>query len=262
MARAKSSPAKIGQLVSVLTGDLVESTRMTPDQRRRLVGIVDAALSPRRLRRALAGGRVLGRQVFRGDAFQVLLNCPGIGLAAALHIMADLRAREQKLNASIGARIAVGIGAVEYFTGQAVRPGSGRAKRASKDASSGRVGESFHGDGEAFRYSGKSLDQMAKHQFITVCTAWPEVNAELNVGCRFLDGLIVDMSDIQAAALRGVLQGMTQREIAEAEGKSQSAIAQRLRRVNWNAVRVLLDRYAVLVDRPRHRCGSHGGPPA
>ena len=75
------------------------------------------------------------------------------------------------------------------------------------------------------------------------------MDAELDAGCRFLDGLIVEMSNTQAMALRGALEGMTQREVADAEGKSQSAISQRLRRVKWSAVYALLERFEILVDR-------------
>jgi hypothetical protein len=90
---------------------------------------------------------------------------------------------------------------------------------------------------------------MKKNRQVVVCTPWSEVDAEIDVGCRFLDGVIAEMSAIQASALRGALEGMTQREIADSEAKSQPAVAQRLRRVNWTAVRGLLVRFDALMVR-------------
>lgn len=249
MARKTPPSASRAELATALTGDLIESSRIPAKRRGQLLRTVDAALSPGRLRKALSGGRVLGRQVFRGDAFQVLIDRPSAGLAAALHIMADLRSQEPKLGVALGARIAVGIGSVDYFSAPASGKQRGRVAPARSGASSAGRGNQFRGDGEAFRLSGHGLDGMKKNRRITVHTPWPEVDAELAVGCRFLDGLLAEMSDTQALALCGALAGMTQREVADAEGKSQSAIAQRLRRVQWNAVRALLERFGTLVDR-------------
>jgi hypothetical protein len=78
-------------------------------------------------------------------------------------------------------------------------------------------------------------------------TPWPDVNAELRVACRLLDGVAGQWTPAQAAALCAWLEGRTQDATAGGEGVTQSAIAQRLRRAAAPAVGELLERYWRLV---------------
>jgi hypothetical protein len=177
--------------------------------------------------------RVVGHQIHRGDEFQLVIeSVVAGGLAAALFLLCALK-RADRGTPPLEARIAVGVGGADYF--DANPPGGG-----------------FQGDGEAFQASGLLLEAMKRDgRRVAVTTPWPDVNAELLVACRLLDEIIAQWTPQQAASMQALLRGETQDAAAEAEGISQSAVAQRLRRAGAPAVRALIERYAHLLATAR-----------
>jgi len=200
-------------MIAVLTGDVIGSSRVPA---RRLTRSLESALSLRGMR----SSKALGHQIFRGDSFQLAIGRPEAGLAATLYVTCAL-----KLDLPDGARIAVAVGEARLARG------------------------GFRGDGPAFRESGRLLDRIKPmRRRILVHTPWPEVNEELAVTCRFLDGLIEQWTPSQAGAILGLLRGRKQEAIAKTEGISQSAVAQRLRRANAAAIKAALARFSDLVN--------------
>jgi len=227
-AAAKSPPAMIG----VLTGDVIGSSHVRPNQRSRFARLLKQALGNRSLRDV--SGRRLGQsQVFRGDSFQLSVLAPQYSLATACHIICFLKHAGPPLGLSQGARIAIGIGPLEQSV----------PKR--KQAAASTVGLV---DGAAYRSSGQLLDQMkASRRQIAVETPWEHINQELAVECRLLDTIIEGWSPSQAAALIGALGRRTQEEIADQERISQSAVAQRLQRAHASALNATLKRFEDLI---------------
>lgn len=216
--------AAAGQF-EVLTGDLIGSRRLGA-RTAMLPQIFSQALDPASYAGLKWPARVVGRQIHRGDEFQLVIEPAAAGgLAAALFLLCALKRAAPPLEA----RIAVGVGGADYF--DADPPGGG-----------------FQGDGEAFQASGLLLEAMKKDgRRVAVTTPWPDVNAELLVACRLLDEIIAQWTPQQAASMQALLRGETQDAAAEAAGISQSAVAQRLRRAGASAVRALLERYAQLL---------------
>jgi hypothetical protein len=100
-------------------------------------------------------------------------------------------------------------------------------------------------NGEAFRYSGRSLDQHMKSKNIKTIlkTANSEVNMEFEVSFKFLDYLIDKWSIASAEVVYYLLQGYIETEIATELSISQAAINLRKKAAGWEEIQSLLQRY-------------------
>ncbi|KUG21363.1 MAG: SatD family protein [Methanomicrobiaceae archaeon] len=208
-----------GKVFAVLTGDLVRSR-----------AIKDACGEEciRRLKEILAE---IGRDytapfsIFRGDSFQGVSAQPQEALKDAVLLRLKLIAGFNPGNSALrlDARIAVGIGSIRYLPGD------------------GSVGE---GDGEAFRLSGLELDAMKQAgRGIIAKTPWEDVNETLSIFCEVLDRTIAGYTKRQAEAVLLALEGLTQREIGERVGTSQSAISYRLKGTDYDLTLKILEWY-------------------
>jgi hypothetical protein len=124
---------------AVLTGDLIKSSRLRPNQlesvRSSLVDSVDVVRSWRR-------GLVRGRpDFFRGDAWQLLLTDPGMAMRVGIFLRASLLAE-----GLADSRVSIGLGKVERIS----------ARRISLST------------GQAFALSGHGLDKMTQYSRMTI----------------------------------------------------------------------------------------------
>lgn len=230
-----------GKIYAVLTGDLIGSSRFRIQEREEILSNLKKSLqeiSPDIIASPF--------MVFRGDSFQGVLVRPEEALKAALIVRTSLLSRFKGKRTRLDARIAVGIGTIDYL---------------SKD----QVGEC---DGEAFRNSGSELDKMKKgEQNLIVRTSWPETNEELRTECALLDVLIQRWTKEQAEAILYQIQrpkfnvplsiakedyddlkkGLTQVETAKILNISQSAVFQRLKIAGYWAVQVFLERFKMII---------------
>ncbi|GAB2770754.1 hypothetical protein GCM10027275_11810 [Rhabdobacter roseus] len=197
----------------VLTGDVVNSASLSHAQRTELKALFDQ----------LAGTSAGTYEYFiRGDSFQVLLRAEALREALRIKTLLHFRL-------SVRVRIAIGLGAVEY--------------RREKLADS---------DGEAFRLSGRALDDMKVHnQLLRLSTPahWAQAEwarAEWAIHSQVLDYLEWSRSESQSEALYWLLQHKTQQEIARQIGISQPSVHSRARAAAWPLVEVFLRRYAEL----------------
>lgn len=225
------------KIYAVLTGDLIGSSRFKIKEREEvLTNLKDSfkIISP-----DIVASRFV---VFRGDSFQGVLSRPDEALNAALIIRASLLSKFKGKKTRLDARIAIGIGTIDYLP---------------RD----QAGE---GDGEAFRNSGPELDKMKKgEQNIIVRTPWAEINEELRTECALLDALIQRWTKEQAEAIvyqwpkrefgETPLQDqvsaheITQEVIARILKISQSALSQRLKTGGYWAVEVFLERFKEII---------------
>lgn len=197
----------MSQFVAALTGDLVDSSRMSSErlgQARRIIASAvdhvaswDADLVP----------AALGQ--FRGDAWQCIVARPELSLRAALYVRAALREAEAG-----DTRIAIGIGPVESID------------RHNASLSTGR----------ALTLSGKTLDQLPHWSRMSVALddGVPASTASLVGALVQLCGALADQwYRRQAGAVRWALLP---------EGLSQAAIGARLNpRISHQAVSKSLD---------------------
>ncbi|MCL7476076.1 MAG: SatD family protein [ANME-2 cluster archaeon] len=213
-----------GKLFAVLTGDLVGSSRFEIETKR------DDVLSVLKdsFKKVESPGIIASHfAIHRGDSFQGVLSRPEEALKTAIMIRTNLLSNPIEKNIRLDARIAIGLGKIEYLP---------------RD----KVGE---GDGEAFRNSGMELDRMKKgERNLTIKTPWPETDKELQTECALLNALSHRWTREQAEAIMYQVQGYTQDEIAKQLKISQSAVFQRLRTGGSWAVQALLERFKEIIQ--------------
>lgn len=212
------------KIYAVLTGDLVGSSRFKLEkQREEVLSILkdsfDMIESPDIIASHFS--------IHRGDSFQGVLSKPEEALKVAIIIRANLLSKSGVKNNRLDARIAIGIGKIDYLP-------------------ENQVGE---GDGEAFRNSGIELDKMKKGaRNLTIKTPWLETNKELQTECALFNALIHRRTNEQLEAIMYQVQGNTQKEIANILEISQSAVFQRLRNGGAWAVQAFLERFKEIIQ--------------
>jgi hypothetical protein len=224
-----------GKIYAVLTGDLIGSSRFRIQQREEVLSNLKDSfkeISPD----IIASPFV----IFRGDSFQGVLSRPDEALNAALIIRASLLSKFKGKRTRLDARIAIGIGTIDYLPPD-------------------QAGE---GDGEAFRNSGLELDKMKKsEQNLIIRTPWTEINEELRTECALLDALIQRLTKEQAEAIayqlpkreflaqdQVIIKEITQQIIAEILNISQPALSQRLKTGGYWAVQAFLGRFKMIIQ--------------
>jgi hypothetical protein len=165
-------------------------------------------------------------EVFRGDSFQCIIP----NLNQTLRICLLNRAyflRISKNQIGLDVRQSIGIGEVNLLK-----------KTLSRS------------DGEAFRYSGRSFDEMDKKgNRIVFKSPFPEIDAELNTSLTLLEAIIQGWTSTQAEVFFYKLQGKKEKEIAEQLNISQPAVNRHLKAVSWSAIDRLLNRFEELVTK-------------
>ena len=201
-----------GKLYAVITGDIVNSSKLPSEQRQRLHRIMKEG--SKALLKAFKDSVPLDVDIFRGDSWQLLVADPSKSLRIGLFYRAYLRAwmRTSRLDT----RMAIAIGTVDFVP---------------DDRVSG-------GDGQAYQYSGSSLEEMTKAS--NMCFRFPERKAEefLDLLVHLLDVLATNWSDKQALAITGALQGLKQEKIGSLWKPSitQQSVNRHLQRAGWFAV--------------------------
>lgn len=212
-------------LYAVVTGDIVGSSRLTASQRSRLLSALKSSFKT--IEDLLPDGMRAPFEIHRGDSFQGVLSKPEAALRVAIVIRACLRhgfeATQRRY--ALDARIAVGIGPIDFLP----------------------AGRGAEGDGEAFRRSGQTLDAMKGDRRLIIRTPWQEVDAELDIECSLLDALVTRWSAEQAQAILGRIRGLTQERAAGEFGISQPAVRQRLKSAGGWAIEELCRRYEELI---------------
>ena len=210
------------KIYAVITGDIVDSTKLDSREREVLFEILKSTFSViKKIEKDTSF------KVFRGDSFQGISASPERALGYAIMIRAALRTVEQDaLENMWDARIAVGIGMVEFPDKEILKA-----------------------DGEAFRNSGRMLSKMKSDERILVKTPWKAVNEEFDVSCALADGIIKKWSSSQAQVIVKQISGMNQTEIAEELKISQAATHYRLKAANWDAINKFLKRYQTVINQ-------------
>lgn len=230
------------KIQAVVTGDIVGSSRLSPARREALPRVIHEG--SRLLRREFPNLIPFDIDVFRGDSWQMLISSPPDALRALLTFRAFLLSRVR--DDGVDTRSAVGIGAVD-FTGE-------------------RVSE---GDGEAYRLSGRALDDMPSGRRMGISLpAERSAHEELcQAAVALTDEIVQQWTSRQAHAVMESLCGRTQRQIAEAwkpEPVTQQTVAKHLSRAGWSAIETALSAWehspALHGDRPTGSLARHGTP--
>lgn len=204
-----------GKLYAVITGDIVGSSRLQTNERKKLPKVMRETADA--LNSAFGKKAVMGVDTFRGDGWQLVVTNPVKALRIGLFYRAFLRARMD--TNKVDTRMAIAVGQIDFIPGK-------------------RISE---GDGEAFRRSGAALEEMSKRSRIRLVlgkeTAGdPEAIATV---VTLVDALAMNLTEKQAQAITGILQGWNQERIAASWSTkpiTQQAVAQHLSGAGWHAI--------------------------
>lgn len=210
----KISPTK---RYAVLTGDIVDSSKLSKPERQALPAVIKRAA--RETRKTFPEAVPLDIEVFRGDSWQMLVSDPVRSLRIALFFRACFRSGKER-GRGLDTRIAIAIGGIDFVP-------------------TGKVSE---GDGEAYRASGQALESLPSSRFLTLGGIGLTEQAGFDVITSLIDAVVQGWTGKQALAVAGALQGWTQDKIAASwpERISQPAIAKHLGNARWAALETAL----------------------
>lgn len=210
-------------LAAVISGDLILSEKLPAAVRRAVPGRLDACA---RLLRTDLGLDCSDIDVFRGDAWQMIVRDPAAAVTVCLLIRAELRSWQSELDT----RTVIGIGRIDS-------EGDGRVST---------------GYGEAFTLSGRALDDLPKDRrmALRIADAPAPLVDILDAGVHLLDEIVDGWTAAQSRAIVGAMKRLSQDEIGAswATGPiSQQAVAQHLRRASWGATEHWLGAFPTLL---------------
>lgn len=209
---------------AVITGDIIQSTRMNDESRQLLYKAITQVL------KQVSKDFDMKSEMYRGDSFQCLIDYPENALRIALLIKTKIRSLNpaeslsEKINQPtwiFDARMAIGIGDAGKKTTQKLAATSG----------------------EAFILSGHLLDALKNSKQALGIDTQDDYQDELETEILLLDTIIARTTALQCEVIHLKLQDYSEIEIAKKLGIGQSAVNQRSNLGNWNAIRTMIDRF-------------------
>lgn len=199
---------------AVLTGDLIDSTRLDTPSREEARKLVLSSVND--LNDWLPKNKVVygDPEIFRGDQWQALLAQPKFALRAVLFVRAKLIAM------GFDTRISVGIGSVDHISKSSISMS----------------------DGDAFLRSGHGLDDMnTDSEFAISLPTRMETNERwVKIVVELAGAIVSDWSELQAEAVRFAIdpkKNYSQKQIAENLDVSAQAVSDRLKVAKWKALK-------------------------
>jgi hypothetical protein len=217
----------------VITGDIIESGKLKPEEKEWLAKTLKKAL------KVWDKDFQMKSEMYRGDSFQCLLQEVSYSLRVALLIKTYIKSLNpsnvfdiyQRKNPTIktsavlssnmfDSRVSIGIGEVDL-----------------------EMKSVATSDGVAFNISGTNLDNIKGSKQSMVIGSNDEFNAELETELVLLDNIITRDTALQCEVINLKLLGYTETKIANIFKIKQSAVNQRSNSAGWNAIEVLIKRF-------------------
>jgi len=202
-------------LQAVLTGDIVNSTRLNEAREKMLVSS---------LRELFANHKM---EFFRGDSFQAYIKDPRQALRITLlaRALTISLSQEEELSPS-DIRISIGLGTVHIPV---------RSLNTAR--------------GEAFILSGRSFDEISKsEQRLAIAVGNPLANEGLQVIADYINAIFDGMTGKQAEVIFELMKGEMQKAVARKLKKTKSTIHQRMSSGRWPEIEKLLQRYENIIN--------------
>ncbi len=207
---------------AVITGDLIDSTSYKPQELDGILNVINTEFETFR------STHQTDFKIFRGDSFQGVVLEPVLALDIVLTIKTavnKIAIPDRKTSGLTDFRIAIGIGNINL-------------KRDSI----------LESNGEAFQFSGKTLDTMkGDYPRLLLKTADENLNDEFNVHFGLLDSVTSKWSVASAEVVYYLHKGKKETEVAKILGINQSAVNHRKKAANWDAISMLLKRYKTAI---------------
>lgn len=201
---------------AVLTGDIVNSTRLGKDNERKLL---------RKLKQVLDTYLF---EFYRGDSFQVYMKAPKDAFRIALLCRTaaiSIPLEDEEISSDV--RISIGVGKVS-----ATVKNLGSAK------------------GEAFLLSGRAFDEIAVTDTrLSIVTSNELANEGLQVISDYTNSIFKTMTSKQAEVIFELLNAKTQLEIAKKFKRTKSTISQHVSAGKWNEIEKLLKQYENIINQ-------------
>ena len=188
-------------MITVITGDVIKSSGLEPDQ----------WLTPLKNALAIIQPDPRYREIFRGDSFQLELHDNTKAFEAVIYIKACI-----KMIRGLDIRLAIGIGDKSY--------------------EGDNITES---NGEAFIYSGETLEVLKKEkQNIKIKTADDEFNAAFNLYFKLVLIAMDSWTMNSAEVVKWHLEypQMRQKDMSKRIGISQNTVSERRKRAHLDEI--------------------------
>ena len=201
---------------AVLTGDIVNSTKLKKAVEKKLLSLLYTTLSTYKF------------EFYRGDSFQVYVTKPEEALKIALlcRTAAISISKNEEIDLS-DVRMSIGIGIVKTPV---------KTLGAAKD--------------EAFVLSGRAFDELEKTATrLSISSGNNLANAGLAVIADYVNAIFKMMTGKQAEVIFELLKGQTQQEVAMLLKRSKSTIHQHVISGRWSEVEKLLQQYENIINQ-------------
>lgn len=213
---------------AVLTGDIVNSTRLPARQEEKLVSVLGLFLK----------GHL--HEFYRGDSFQAYIKKPEEALRLALACRAVALDITEKGEADISGDVRIGIG-----VGKIDKPVRkiGTAKGTAFVLSGHQLDELQIGREKA----GRRLAARNADRRMSISCGEPMADIGFQVMADYLDNIYKGMTGKQAAVIVQLLQGITQQQLTVTLNKSKSTVSQLANAGRWPEIERLLEQYEDLI---------------
>ncbi|MBY0482523.1 MAG: hypothetical protein K2Q21_14295 [Chitinophagaceae bacterium] len=205
-------------LHAVLTGDIVNSTKLEPKKEKKLMKLFYQILEPYKF------------EFYRGDSFQAYIREP----KEALKIVLQCRTA------------AISVTGTEEATGSDVRISIGIGSIAAP------IRKLATAKGEAFILSGRSFDVMSKDDSRLTIMVGGKNKQFLDLGmelvANYIDSIYRGMTAKQAEVILELLVGNTQQEAAKKLKKSKSTISQLVSSAKWVEIEKVMGIYEQIIN--------------
>lgn len=201
---------------AVLTGDIVNSTRLSAAQDKKIRGLLKRELEP------------YINEFYRGDSFQLYMPIAADALQVALLCRtAAISVTQNETGFTADVRVSIGIAKTRP---PAKTPGTAK--------------------GEAFVLSGRAFDGLAKNGArLSITNGNQLANEGLAVIADYCNAIYSTMTGKQALVIFELLKGKKQQDIVSRLKKSKSTISQHVNAARWPEIERLLQHYRNIIDQ-------------
>jgi hypothetical protein len=198
--------SKTKKLYSVLTGDIIKSSKLSLDKHKLLIKVMRTC--SKEITIIYPNALKYEPEFFRGDSWQLLLKKPELALSIALFYRTFLKAKMKLSN--IDARMAISIGTVDII-------------------------QSEFGIGNAYKISGETLDKKGKRRIKFASDLLPS-HELIDLIIYNTDLISSKWTSKQSEIILFALQTSNQKEIARRFHITQQAVSQHLESAGWYVI--------------------------
>lgn len=202
-------------LQAVITGDIVNSTKLNAPTEKKLVTLLTNLFGDHKM------------EFYRGDSFQAYIKDPEQALCLALLARTAAISIARNGNEELAdVRLSIGLGNVNAPV---------RALKTAK--------------GEAFVLSGRKFDEMSgsRQQRLTITCANALANVGFQIIADHINIIFEKMTGKQAEVIFELLKGEMQKSISKKLGKTKSTIHQLSTSGKWLPIQQLLQHYENII---------------